>query len=118
MAHPWHHALSSARKFGGKPADYVHIHQWFDETKSHFADFRHRALRHHSLGIFQAEAVFGVTLTNSDGKVIPTRLIGEQHVKEDCGGRIPSVADWLGHICPQAWMGRAEKLSQTEENSM
>ena len=46
MAHPWHHAVSSARKYGGKPEDYLEIHSWFDASKSQFADFRHRALRH------------------------------------------------------------------------
>lgn len=28
MAHPLHHAESSARKFGGIPADYQEIHNW------------------------------------------------------------------------------------------
>lgn len=30
MAHPFHHALSSARKWGGRPEDYLAIHNWFD----------------------------------------------------------------------------------------
>jgi len=30
MAHPWHHAVSSARKYGGKPEDYLEIHSWLD----------------------------------------------------------------------------------------
>lgn len=105
MAHPWHHAESSARKFGGQPEDYQAIHSWFDATKAHCAVFTHRALRHHTLGIFEAEDRFGAVLTNSDGRKIPTRFIGEQHVKEDCGGRIPSAADWLAQIMPAAWMG-------------
>lgn len=99
----WHHSVSSARKFGGKPEDYVAIHDWFDATKSHYADFRHRALRHHSAGIFECEHEFGHTITISTGKQVPVRLIGEQHVTEDCGF-IPTVADWLKHIQPQAWM--------------
>ena len=44
------------------------------------------------------EQIFGVTITNSEGKVIPSRFIGEQHVREDCGGIIPSVQDWLRGI--------------------
>ena len=71
MSHPWHHAESSARKFGGRPEDYLPIHAWFDESKSHFAFFTHRALRHHAFGIFEAERVFGVTITNSAGRVVP-----------------------------------------------
>ena len=94
MAHPYHHALSSVKKFGGKPQDYQPIHDWFDETKASFADWRHRALRHHSLGIFWCEEKFGTTVRNSDGKEVPVRLIGEQHVREDLGW-IPNPKDWL-----------------------
>ena len=28
MSHPYYHAMSSARVFGGKPEDYLAIHQW------------------------------------------------------------------------------------------
>ena len=111
MAHPYHHALSSVKKYGGKPEDYLAIHSWFDDSKSHFADFRHRALRHHSQGIFECEKVFGQTITNSDGRVVPVRFIGEQHVKEDCGW-IPSLADWLKCIQAEPWMKSVgEKLT-------
>ena len=85
MAHPLKHAQSSARKFGGRAEDYLPIHNWFDESKAFLADFRHRALRHHAEGIFLAEKLFGVAIANSDGKQIPVRYVGEQHVKEDLG---------------------------------
>ena len=101
--HPYYHALSSVRKFGGKPEDYVEIHHWFDESKQYFANFRHRALRHHAQGIFECERVFGKTITNSDGRVLPTRYIGEQHVMEDIG-HIPSLQDWLMPIQAEPWM--------------
>ena len=100
---PYHHALSSAARFGGVANDYWKIHAWLDESKSFVPDFRHRALRHHAEGIFLAERIFGPTITNSNGRVIPTRFIGEQHVKEDLG-RIPTVQDWLQHLAPAAWM--------------
>ena len=51
------------------------------------------------------EALFGQTITNSDGRVVPVRLIGEQHVIEDLG-RIPSFADWAREIRPARWMLR------------
>jgi len=94
MAHSFHHAESSARRYGGTAADYIDIHSWFDASKAHFALPQHRVLRHHTAGIFEAEAIFGTTRTNSAGREIPVRFIGEQHVKEDCRC-IPSVADWL-----------------------
>jgi hypothetical protein len=118
MAHPYYHALSSARKFGGVWQDYIKIHNWFDETKQVVPDIRHRAMRHHAEGIFLCEQVFGVTFKReSDGKMLPTRLIGEQHVKEDFGGRIPTMVEWLQAMEIQPWMGRgAIPLSKEFEN--
>lgn len=116
MSQPYHHALSSVRKFGGTVTDYLEIHEWFDASKEHFADFRHRALRHHTVGIYEAMRVFGDVehcITNSDGKKVPVRLIGEQHVKEDCG-KIPSLQDWFGEIRPAKWMGQPPKHLPTE----
>ena len=50
MAHPYHHALSSVKKWGGTVEDYLAVHSWFDQSKEITADFRHRALRHHAAG--------------------------------------------------------------------
>lgn len=102
---PYHHALSSVKKWGGEVGDYITIHEWFDESKAHYGDFRHRALRHHSQGIYECQEKFGNTLTLSTGRVIPVRYVGEQHVMEDCGF-IPSVKDWLSCIQPADWMLR------------
>jgi hypothetical protein len=103
MAHPYHHAESSVIKWGGDVKDYVAIHSWFDESKAHIADFRHRALRHHTEGIFMCESIFGVTIVNSQGRKVPVRFIGEQHVKEDLGW-IPTVKDWFKNIKAESWM--------------
>lgn len=105
MSHCYYHALSSVRRWGGEAEDYLALHQWFDESKKIVADPRHRALRHHAEGIFMAETVFGVTLRNSDGRDIPVRILGEQHVVEDLG-RIPSFADWARLIQPMPWILR------------
>ena len=110
MAHSYHHAVSSARSWGGTPDEYVEIHSWFDASKELIGDFRHRALRHHCQGIFEGERVFGVTITLSTGRVVPVRLIGEQHLLEDFG-RIPSLADWVRAIRPEPWMGRTPQLA-------
>jgi hypothetical protein len=109
MGHCYHHALSSAKKWGGVAEDYLPLHQWFDESKAITADFRHRALRHHAEGIFMLERFFGATITLSTGRVVPVRLIGEQHVREDLGF-IPSFADWVRCIRPEPWMGRAQPI--------
>ena len=104
MAHSYIHAVSSARRFGGKSEDYLPLHNWFDATKAIAADFRHRALRHHAEGIFLAEQIFGVTILNSAGRPIPVRMVGEQHVREDFNGKIPSAQDWLRAIHAEPWM--------------
>ena len=111
MSHPYHHALSSVKNWGGCIEDYIHIHSWFDASKQYIADVRHRALRHHTLGIFECEEEFGVTITNSDGKVVPVRIIGEQHVMEDLSS-IPTIQDWLQELPKKAWMNRTRKLSK------
>ena len=81
-----------------------------DGSKAYTADFRHRALRHHSEGIFMLENIFGPTITLSTGRILPVRFIGEQHVMEDLG-RIPTVADWLGRIQPEPWMLGKDRVS-------
>jgi len=112
--HPNHHALTSVKKWGGKVEDYEPIHAWFDATKEVFADCRHRALRHHSQGIFECERVFGKTITNSNGREVPVRYIGEQHVKEDCGGIIPTVQDWFQNIKIESWMNRTYNMKEED----
>ncbi len=113
MAHPLRHAASSSNKFGGKPEDYIAIHNWFDESKAFLADYRHRALRHHAEGVFLCEQIFGIAIINSDGKQVPVRYIGEQHIKEDLG-RIPTAQDWLSQIRPQPWM-YGKRLTMEDE---
>ena len=110
MTHPIFHTNTSVKLWGGKPEDYAPIHEWLDATKEVFADFRHRALRHHSQGIFECERVFGQFITTSEGRRVPVRYIAEQHVKEDCGGRIPTVADWFRNIKREAWMSRGYRI--------
>jgi hypothetical protein len=114
MAHPLKHAESSARRFGGRAEDYLPVHTWFDESKVYLPDFRHRALRHHEDGVFLCERIFGVAITNSEGKQVPVRYIGEQHVREDLG-RIPTAQDWLSQIKPARWM-HGQRLEQDDSS--
>ena len=110
MANCYHHSLSSVKKYKGTIEDYIKIHMWFDESKSHYANVRHRAHRHHSFGIWQCEQEFGTAIKNSIGIMVPVRFIGEQHVMEDLGF-IPSLQDWLSLVEMQPWMMRAGPLS-------
>ena len=107
MAHPLQHSKSSVNKWGGKIEDYIDIHNWFDETKAWIPDSRHRAMRHHAEGIFECEKVFGhfveVPLKNGVIKHVPVRLVGEQHVIEDCGF-IPKAWDYVQGMKKDLWM--------------
>jgi hypothetical protein len=111
---PWKHAESSAKKWGGEPSDYVVLHDWLDETKQFTGDWTHRALRHHSAGIQWAVERFGHAILNSKGKMIPVKMLMEQHVEEDCGF-IPTPKDWLKVLAgsPEDWMRKVKVKSET-----
>lgn len=112
MAKPWIHATSSARRFGGKPEDYLEIHQLMDSSKGAMPDNRHRALTHNSWFLSNIlERIFGVNIKNSDGRDVSVRDIGEQHILEDFGNRfIPSASDYLEEMEYVSWMN-ADKNS-------
>ena len=113
MAHPIQHAKSAAKRFGGKWEDYIAIEEWFDETKAWVGHSIHRMFRHHSEGIFECEKRFGMIITNSDGKDVYVRYIGEQHVKEDCNNYIPTAKEWADMIAsgkPKEWALKTLKI--------
>lgn len=106
MSKPYIHAVSSARRFGGVPEDYIEIHNLMDSSKGAIADNRHRALTHTSwfLSVI-LERIFGVTITNSVGKKVSVRDIGEQHILEDFGNKfIPTAQDYLERMDFDNWM--------------
>lgn len=100
---PYIHAANSVKRYGGKIDDYIAIHDWFDSTKSAYADTRHRAILHNSFGIYLAEQLFGHIILNSDGKTVHVRNVAEDHVVEDCGF-IPTLENWLDEMPVKDWM--------------
>jgi hypothetical protein len=90
------------------PEDYLEIHDFMDSSKSAMADSRHRALTHNAWFVGPGgplERCFGHNITNSDGRQVSVREVGEQHVLEDYAGRfIPSPQDFLSHMDMQEWM--------------
>lgn len=118
MSHPYYHALSSAKRFGGSWNDYIKIHEWFDQTKSLIPDVRHRAILHSSFGVFLCQQVFGeVLVRDSDGKAVPVRTIGEQHILDDMGF-IPTPQDWFSSMKPELWMARGAKPLSAETDQI
>jgi hypothetical protein len=119
---PLLHARISVNKFGGKIEDYIEIHNWFDSTKAHIADSRHRLILHNSFGIFLCEQVFGQLVVKNDGSIIKmpyiinsnggqisVRDIAEQHVVDDLG-RIPTLAECLPQTIDLEFTGLEQKL--------
>ncbi|TKK84592.1 hypothetical protein FDA94_28600 [Herbidospora galbida] len=107
----YYHAKSSAKRWGGKPEDYLLIHRFIDSSKAVIGDVRHRSLYHHTLGCYLAEQIFGVTITveRTHGSVeVPVRLIAEQHIIEDLGW-LPSPADYIKDMPIHTWMSGAVK---------
>lgn len=110
MSNPLVHAERAAQKWGGVPEDYLPMHKWFDSTKAHIADNRHRMILHNSFGIAIAEQVFGLAITNADGRRVFVREIGLQHVLEDLNF-VPSLDECLRELPLRPWMAGARKLA-------
>lgn len=118
MASAEDHAKSSAALFGGEWTDYYPIHNFFDVTREivtpywvGIPDFRHRALRHHDVGIDIAEPLFGYEIVNSDGDIVSIRTVAEQHMYEDFD-RIPTFDDWWhGTVMPNQITDDGEKMA-------
>lgn len=108
---PHLHARISVKKHGGKLEDYLDFHEFFDSSKSSVADVRHRAMLHSAWGIYLAERVFGRFITNSDGKPVSTRDLGEEHVQQDLGF-IPTMQDWLAKMPIEGWMSGTRKRTR------
>lgn len=94
---PYVHCELSVRKYGGQIADYLPIHDFFDQTKAHHADMRHRMILHNAWGIFMCEKQFGTFIINSDGNPVQVRDIGEDHVLQDLG-KIPSLSECIQQV--------------------
>lgn len=105
---PHIHAKNSVKKYGGKPEDYMPIHDAIDSSKSSHASVKHRAALHSAFGIYLIERIFGATFVNSDGKTVSVRDVAEDHVIEDLG-KIPSLDEWLGEMVQKDWMTGAPK---------
>ena len=81
MAKPFIHSKSSVKKFGGHENDYLEIHNLLDSSKSIVADNRHRVFTHNSWFVSVIiERIYGITITNSEGKEVSTREIADRRI--------------------------------------
>lgn len=110
---PFLHARGSVRRWGGKPTDYMAIHDFIDSTKQCMPDMRHRAVLHNAFGCFLVEKLFGHTLINSEGREVSTRDVAENHIIEDLGF-LPSLEDFLDELPLSKWHGGIHRLPKDE----
>jgi len=119
----YYHAKSASSHWGGTPDDYLEIEEFIDGSKQSFGDVRHRAMYHHTQGIWLCERIFGTTITvvKHPGMAtpitmeVPVREIAERHIFEDLGC-IPSPGDWLNCMNLVTWMsGSQTKFVGREE---
>lgn len=98
-------ARLSALRFGGTPALYLPLHEWFLATQRWADGPAHLFFRHHAFGIHETESRFGPALTDSQLSV-PTRVVAEQHVRSVLG-RLPAAPDLLRRLKAERWMLQA-----------
>ena len=145
MANPFHHAVSSARRFGGTPEDYLRIHELMDSSKAAWADPRHRVVMHTSFGIVLAAQIIGLeqqvaayqrvfrwvprwvqrllgipqvipnTIRLGNGRRVPIRFVTEQHCQEDFGF-VPTLEQYMKPLPMTPWMYRGTtKITPTDK---
>lgn len=106
MANPLIHAKSSAKRWGGKPEDYLAIHELIDSPKATMNNNSSRALTHNSWFAYTIiPKIFGYNIVNSNGRSVDTVDIAMLHILEDFRHKfIPTAQDYLQHLKVQEWM--------------
>lgn len=100
------HAKNSARRYGGSYHDYLYVHKFMDQCKAELGDVRHRLITHNAWFISLAERILGSNLEVNGGRtVVPMRAILEDHVREDMGGHLPTLAENFQAITPEMIAG-------------
>lgn len=94
---PIKHCQLSQKRWGGVLEDYLPIHEFIDSTKVLCADNRHRILHTHWAIDNVILPLFGRTLTNSDGKMVPVKeMVERDHLLPDYRNQfIPTLNDFV-----------------------
>lgn len=111
MANPEVHSKSSVKRWGGKIADYLPIHQLLDSPKASMNNNTARTLTHNTWFAYEIiPKIFGYNITNSDGKSVDTVDIAMLHIAEDFRMKfVPTPQDYLKHMEVQGWMNNGVK---------
>lgn len=117
MANPMIHSKSSVKRWGGKPEDYLAIHELIDSPKATMNNNSSRALTHNTWFAYTIiPKIFGYNITNSDGKTVDTVDIAMLHIAEDFRMKfVPTPQDYLKHMEVQAWFNNGVKVIDNPE---
>lgn len=117
MANPMIHSKSSVKRWGGKPEDYLAIHELIDSPKATMNNNSSRALTHNTWFAYTIiPKIFGYNITNSDGKSVDTVDIAMLHIAEDFRMKfVPTPQDYLKHMEVQAWFNNGVKVIDNPE---
>jgi hypothetical protein len=117
MANPMKHSISSSKRWGGKPEDYLAIHQVIDSPKATMNNNTARCLTHNTWFCYEIiPKIFGYNITNSEGRSVDTIDIAMLHLAEDFRHKfIPTVQDYLKHMQVQPWMNNGTGPINNEE---
>jgi hypothetical protein len=109
---PEQHCMTSVANFGGKPDDYLTVHEFLDEVVARYPNLPGAwVITHSTFGLALVEAVVGPYITRADGKIVPTRTIAEKHILSEYR-HINTVHAFLSHMPVVPWMGnQARALS-------
>jgi hypothetical protein len=89
----YEHADSSVTIFGGKPEQYLEIHELIDSNKVVTPSIFGRFFLHHfDVGLVILEAIFG---KNTKNKKVPVRHVFIQHLLEDYGRLVTFENHWV-----------------------
>lgn len=107
----------SVRHFGGKPEDYLPVHDFLDGIEARYPDVPAAwGITHSTFGLGLCEMVLGWTVGPRE---VPVRTVAEKHILLQCGGVIPSTYEVLNAIPIRPWMyNQAAALSRELDKAL
>lgn len=95
------HSELSAKRRGGVPEDYYHLHDFIDCSKEVEATNKHRFLTHSMFFVKEAMIpIFGNSIHIANGKPVNMKdMLEQDHIVADYGGKfIPTLNDFVDEI--------------------
>ncbi|MTD47169.1 hypothetical protein GKE82_23490 [Conexibacter sp. W3-3-2] len=100
------HSDRTHRRYGGPRTVHQRIHRLLEYGAVTLPHGLHRALTHHSFGVWLVEQAVGETLPNGT----PTRAVAADHITTDLDRPdVPDAGEWLEHLPLLAWMNGSRR---------